>query len=390
MVIKISGGRIISGEKIYDNPGIYCEDGFICEKRDNAGEEINAAGLFITPGFIDIHTHGALLKFFHDGTADSFNTISAFQASHGVTALVGATSAMPVAEIVRCCEFMRANAGTEWDGARVLGLHVEGPFLSEKNKGAHRLEAILSCELKNYEPLLTYADAIRIITVAPDNDDAVSMIKAFAGRGVVVSGGHDSSSEPYIEKAIDAGMTHTTHIFCVMSTMTRENGRKYLGLTEFALEDDRLSVELIADGHHVTPRMARLVYKTKASKRVCLVSDMAFVGGLPPGNAIYEKRIPGLSAPSRIVVENGVAKLPDSPLNSGSICAVDQMLRNIVEWGVPLAHAVEMATGAPARVIREYARMGSINAGKFADITLLSPALDVVRTIVGGKTVWVK
>ncbi|MCL2834821.1 MAG: amidohydrolase family protein [Treponema sp.] len=397
MITKIKGGRIISGKRIYDNPGLLIEDGMLCSGRECAGpgsaeagpaEVIDAAGLYITPGFIDIHTHGALMKSFHDGTADSYQTISGFQASHGVTSVVGATSTMPIPEVVRCCRFMESQQGREWKGARVLGLHIEGPFLSIQNKGAHRAEDILSCERKNYEPLLPFAGAIKIITVAPDNDDAIGMIKEFAGRGVTVNGGHDYSYETFIDRAIDAGMTHTTHLFCAMSGWRWTNGKKYFGLTECALEDDRLSVELIADGHHTNARMVRLAYKAKGPDRMCLVSDMAEVGGLPPGDAVYELRTPGVPGSHTILVDNGVAKLPDRSLNAGSITAVDAMLRNAVSWGIPLAHAVEMVTGAPARVIREYSRMGSLDAGKLADITLLNPALDVVQTIVGGKTVY--
>ena len=401
MNTKITGGRIISAKKIYDNPGIIIKDGkiFSCSGGDNdktghAGggnfDIIDARGLYITAGFIDIHTHGALMKSFHDGTTESFDTISAFQASHGVSSVVGATSTMPMPEIVRCCRFMQTAAANNWSGARILGLHIEGPFLSKQNKGAHRIEDILGCERKNYEPLLPYTDVIKIITVAPDNDDAIAMIKEFSGRGVIVNGGHDYSYEPYIMKAIDAGMTHTTHFLCVMSGWHWVDKKKYLGLTECALEDDRLTVELIADGHHITQRMASLVYKIKGADRMCLVSDMAFVGGLPPGDAIYEVRTPGVSEPGSIIVDNGVAKIPDRTLNAGSITALDEMLKNMVSWGIPLAHAVEMATGTPAKIIDEYGRIGSIDAGKLADITLLTPSLDVAGTIIGGRMVYKK
>ena len=388
MTTKITGGRIISGKRIFDNPGIFIEDGKLCTERKNCGGEIDAAGLYITPGFIDIHTHGALMKSFHDGAGESFETISAFQASHGVTSVVGATSTMPMPEIIRCCAYMREVTGREWKGARILGLHIEGPFLSVQNKGAQRQEDILGCERKNYEPLLPYTDVIKIITVAPDNDDAIGMIKEFADRGVIVNGGHDYSYETFIDKAINAGMTHTTHLFCAMSGWRWVNGKKYFGLTECALEDDRLTVELIADGHHTNARMARLAYKCKGADGMCLVSDMVQVGGLPPGDAVYELRTPGVPGSHTIVVDNGVAKLPDRSLNAGSITALDTMLKNAVGWGIPLAQAVEMITGTPARIIREYDRIGSLDPGKLADITLLNSSLDVVRTIVNGKTVW--
>jgi N-acetylglucosamine-6-phosphate deacetylase len=389
MVTKITGGKIVSAKKIYENTGICIENGMLREACVYADEVIDAAGLYITPGFVDIHTHGALMCAFHDAAAGSFNTISAFQASHGVTSLVGAVSTMPMPEIIRCCEFMQTVAHKEWSGARILGLHAEGPFLSYVNKGAHPAEYLLGCERANYEPLLPFAgNAIRIITVAPDNTGAIAMIKEFADRGAVVNGGHDNSYEPYLEKAVDAGMSHVTHLFNVTSAIRKVNGIKYCGLTEFALEDDRMSVELIADGRHINPRMARLAYKAKGADKMCFVSDMITVGGMPSGDAVYEIRTPGIDAPGGVIVEDGVAKMPDRSHNAGSVTPVDRMVKNAVEWGIPLAHAVEMATGTPAKVIREYKRLGGLDIGKFADVTLLSPALDVVRTIVGGRTVF--
>jgi len=134
--------------------------------------------------------------------------------------------------------------------------------------------------------------------------------------------------------------------------------------------------------------MVNLAYRAKGPDKMCLVSDMVIVGGLPPGDAEYQTRTPGVPGFHVIVVDDGVAKIPDRTLNAGSITALDCMLRNVVSWGIPLAHAVEMVTGTPARIIREQNRIGSLDTGKLADITLLNPALDVVRTIVGGKTVY--
>ena len=390
MILKISGGRIISGKKVYDNTGIFVENGLLCHERSSFDAEIDATGLFITAGFIDIHTHGALMKSFYDGTIESYDTISTYQASHGVSSVVGAIATMPMPEILRCCMFMRSVAGRDFQGARILGLHIEGPFISAENKGAQRLEDIKNSEPEYYEQLLPYIDVIKIMTVAPDNDNAVNMIKKFASCGIILNGGHDNSHEPYIIKAIDAGMTHVTHLFCAMSSMRKIDGKKYLGLTECALEDDRLTVELIADGHHTSARLVRLAYKTKGADGMCLVSDLSVIGGMSLKDGSYEISIPGVPVPRTIVVENGEAKTPDLKNHAGSTTAIDTMLKNVVSWGIPLAHAIEMITATPARIINEYDRIGSLDIGKLADITLLSPALDVVKTIVGGNIVYEK
>jgi len=136
--------------------------------------------------------------------------------------------------------------------------------------------------------------------------------------------------------------------------------------------------------------MASLVYKSKGPDGMCLVSDMALVGGLPAGDAEYEIRTPGVPGFHKIIVDSGVAKLPDRSLNAGSITALDAMLKNIVNWGIPLEHAVEMITGTPAKIIRGYDRIGSLDPGKLADITMLDLQLEPVRTIVSGKTVFRK
>ncbi len=388
--LLLTGGTIISDGRRFENPGVLIRDGKIASLGRASADDavrIELGEQILIPGLIDIHTHGAVGHDFTEGTDEAFDAVSRYQARHGVTGVVATLLTMPLGEMVRCARYMDARAQRAWPGASILGLHLEGPFLSAKNKGAHSARDILAPDAANYEPLLPYAGAIRSMTVSPESDAAAQMIARFHARGVVLSGGHDDGSEPYIEKAVSAGMSHTTHLFCVMSTMARRNGRKYLGLTEMALLDDRLTTEVIADTFHTDAAMVRLAYKCKGADGMCLVSDMLSVGGLPAGEAEYTLTVPGVEGGLRVVVDQGVALLADRTLNAGSITPLDRMIKITAGYGIPIEDVVRMASETPARVVHA-ARKGSVRAGFDADLCVLSAAYDVQKTIVGGRVVY--
>lgn len=392
MITKIKGGKIISNRRITENPNIYLVNGSISFEPISADCEIDAGDCFITPGLIDIHSHGALMRDFTEGLFEAYDEISSFQCNHGVTAMLATTLTMPTAEILRCADLMRSCICDKkaFSGAQILGLHLEGPFLSKKNKGAHSKKYLLTAELENYASLLDYTDVIKTITVAPDTTGSIEMISRFCERGVVVSGGHDDSYETLLREAIKAGMSHTTHLFCAMSMQNRRVGEKHLGLTELALLDDNLTVELIADGVHVTKSMAQLAFKCKGADKICLVSDMLRVGGMPLDEKIYTLEIPGVDGGLKIFLDNRAARLAGSELNAGSITPLDKMIRNMVSWGFLLEDAIEMASGTPASVLHENDIRGALEEGKRADIAVWSSDLQVIRTIVNGNTVYEK
>ena len=387
--VFISDGTIITDGKQYENPGILLHEGKIVSFGSDSADamQYSAAGKYITPGFMDIHTHGAMGFDFTEGTWRAYNEISKYQARHGVTSLLATTLTMPMEEILRCCYAMREMSERPFEGSNILGLHLEGPFISKKNKGAHSEEDILPSEKRYYQELLQFTDVIRNMTVSPENEGAVQLIREFADRGATISGGHDDAGEPCIESAIRAGMTHSTHLFCVMSSIHRENGSKVCGLTELSLLDPRITTEVIADGVHTNEAMVKLAFKCKGAEGLCLVSDMLSVGGMPADGRLHTLEVPGVQGGLSVIVGDGVAKLAGSGLNAGSITPLDAMVRRVYGYGIPLPAVIQMVTSTPASVIGEE-KKGSIQVGKDADLCILDGDLHVVSTIVGGSIVY--
>lgn len=389
MAILIKGGTILSGGERRENPGLLLKDGKIAgPAQAEPARILDAGGGYILPGLVDIHTHGALGRDFTEGTQTAFDIITRFAVRHGVTSQVATLFTMPMAQILRCIQFAR-DYRRHPQGAQILGLHLEGPFISPERCGAQASDAVLPIAPENYAPLLAQADAIRMITLSPHCAQAEQMVRAFCQRGVKVTGGHDDGYEPMIAKCFDAGMHHTVHLFCAMSSARFRQGEKVAGLTEMALLDDRVSVELIADRAHTTPALIALACKCKPADKVCLVSDMLSVGGLPPQEEPYSIRIPGVEKALEVEIGPRSAKLAGSNHNAGGITALDRMLRNMVEDGVPLEAAARMATENPALAIGARQK-GRIEPGMDADICILDQELQVRYTIIAGEVVYHK
>jgi len=350
---------------------------------------IDARGGYIMPGLIDIHTHGGAGSDVMDATEDDLYNITRFHASHGVTTMLPTTLTAPMEDILRTLEVIRKLLKKDTGGSRIIGAHMEGPYLSCENKGAHPAKYLRIPENGDYKLLFDYTDVIRTITVAPELPGADRMIKELTDHGIIVAGGHDTAIDKEIFKAIECGMTHTTHAYCVMSSIQRINGRKHLGLIEVMLLDDRLTTEIIADNIHTPPLLVKLIFKCKRAKGVCIVSDSLRAAGMPKDDKLYVIGSRNQKDPYYVVVDDGVAKLPDRSLNAGSITNLDKMLKNLVhDCGISITDAVRMATLTPAEIIRINTWTGSIEEGKIADICITDKKFKVLKTIVSGKVVY--
>lgn len=389
MALLIRGGTILSGGERRENPGLLLKDGKIAGPAQAEPERVlDVQDGYVLPGLVDIHTHGALGRDFTEGTQAAFDTITRFAACHGVTSQVATLFTMPMTEILRCIQFARGYRRHP-QGAQILGLHLEGPFISPERCGAQASDAVLPIAPETYAPLLAQADVIRMITLSPHCAQAEQMVRAFCQRGVKVAGGHDDGYEPMIAKCFDAGMRHAVHLYCAMSTAHIREGEKYAGLTEMALLDDRVSVELIADRAHTTGALVALAYKCKPADKVCLVSDMLSVGGLPRQEEPYSIRIPGVSQALNVVIGQRSARLAGGNHNAGGITPLDVMLKNVVEDGIPLEAAARMATENPALAVGALQK-GRIEQGMDADICILDQNLQVRYTIIAGEVVYQK
>ena len=322
--------------------------------------------------------HGALDRDTMEASAEAFRAVCDFHASGGTTSLLLTTATAPVDAIIKVLEAVR-------DCRRVIsaiaGVHVEGPFISKAKAGAQCTEFIQDPSSAAVRQLLEHADVLKRVTIAPELPEALEAIEAFCARGIGVSGGHSDAWDEDARAAFDRGMRSVTHTFNCMSSARPRGIYRVAGLLEFALSESDISCELIADGHHVSPTLMKMLYRAKGPRGICLVTDATAGAGLPETSrfALFGKNC---------IVENGVCILADRSALAGSAARMIDLIRMMVcKVDVPLNEAITMATENPARAIGLETK-GRLIVGAEADLVVLSPRLDVVQTFGGGELLW--
>ena len=384
----IKNGRIVLKDSVLDGD-IRIENGRIaeigiglCAASDTV---IDADGLYVCPGFVDIHTHGGYGFDFMESSDEAFSSALAFHRDNGTTTVVPTSCTAPKNEIISFLEFSAGYvARGENKVARVAGVHLEGPYLSMKNKGAQNPKFLAVPDTDDYSYMLAYKDVIKTVTISPELPGADKMARELSSVGITVSGGHDDGIYPEFIPTIDAGMTHLTHLYCAMSDVRFKDGVRNVGLREYALIENRLTAELIADNKHIMRELGLMIYNAKGSEKLCVVSDSLSAAGMPNDGRTY--KIGAGENAQRIVAADGVAR-NEAGIFAGSITPVLGMVKNLVGWGIPLVEAVKMGSLIPARVIHEDSRIGSIEVGKLADICIIDDEFNVKNVIIDGKTV---
>jgi len=357
-------------------------------QESNSAEVIDAKGRYIVPGLVDIHVHGSKGADVLDATPEALETMSDFFVSHGVTGFVGTMVTAPPPDLLAGLENVRSvvrNGGLS--GAEILGVHQEGPFLSRAEKGCHPVDLLVPPTPKDYTRYLEYTDVLTSMTLAPELDGAVRLVRALCDAGVVASAGHTNGLYHEIEPAIDAGLSHATHCFCNMSTLRRAGVRhaqplkRVAGAVETILYDDRVTTELIGDGWHVGDALMKLAIRVKGVEHVCWVTDAMSAAGMPPGRYF----VGGVEA----IIEHGIARLPDNTAYASSVTTLDVCVRNGIErLGLSMRDSVRMATLTPATVIGVQDRKGSLEVGKDADVVILDADVNVQFTMARGQVVY--
>lgn len=378
-----TNARLILPDGIRDGFEVVVEEGKIAaigEPSLARGEHeiIDLNGNYLAPGFIDLHLHGALGRDTMEASAEAFHAICDFHASGGTTSLLLTTATAPLDEIVKVLQSVRDCRSTI--GA-IVGVHVEGPFISRAKAGAQCAEFIQNPSPPAVRQLLEYANVLKRVTIAPELPGALDAIKVFRAHGIRVSGGHSDASDEDARAAFDSGMRSVTHTFNCMSRARRRGIYRVAGLLEFALSEPEVSCELIADGHHVSPTLMKMLYRAKGAQGICLVTDATAGAGLADGSkfALFGKDC---------IVENGVCLLADRSALAGSAARMIDLVRMMVrEVNVPLNEAITMATGNPARAIGLETK-GRPSVGSDADFVVLSPQIEVVRTFAAGREIW--
>lgn len=378
------GGRIVLPDRVAEGMALVVLEGRIAglARPDDLGsdvERIDLAGGYAIPGMIDLHTHGALRVSFLDGSDEAFDTILREQLRHGVTGALATTSTAPLEQITACLERVRAHAGATAGRARLLGAHVEGPYFAAAQAGAQDPAHLRNPDDGSVEALLEFADAVRILSFAPELPGALSLTRRLVRCGIVPAAGHSSADDADVRAAEALGLRHVIHLWSGQSTTTRRGPWRVPGLLEAALASSSLTGEVIADGKHLPPTLLRLAWRTFGSERLCLVSDATSGAGLAAGTRFH---MGGME----YEVHDGVGMMLDRSAFAGSTCFLDHMVRVMTrEVGVPLAQAVRMASLTPAQVIGVDDRKGSLVPGKDADVAVFDPSLAPQWTMMGGQ-----
>jgi N-acetylglucosamine-6-phosphate deacetylase len=358
----------------------------IREQTQAGGDEVvDLAGNYLAPGFIDLHVHGALGRDGMEASAETFRAICDFHAKGGTTSLLLTTATAPLETLGGVLQAVRDCIGRRAPRSRITGaiagVHVEGPFISKAKCGAQRQEFIQNPSPAVVQQLLDHADVIKRVTIAPELPGALEAIENFYAHDISVSGGHSDAFDEDARAAFERGMRSVTHTFNCMSSARHRGVYRVGGLLEFALSEPQISCELIADGHHVSITLMKMLYQAKGPGGICLVTDATAGAGLPDGSRFS-------LFGNDCIVEGGVCLLADRSALAGSTARMIDLVRIMVrKVNVPLHEAVAMATQNPARAI-DVETKGRLATGADADFVVLSPDLQVLRTFMACDEVW--
>ena len=375
----IYGGEICEGEVAFENGVI------VPVPADASGAEIiDAKGAYVSAGFVDIHTHGGGDSDFLDNTEEAFLTAAKLHAQHGTTTLLPTATSGTPEETVGILGVMDRVAEMQHDGADMPGIHFEGPYFSPEQCGAQDPDKVRAPDPAEYEKVLSLSKRILRWSAAPELAGSDVFAAALREHGVLPAIGHSNAEYDEVAEALEAGFTHVTHLYSCCSTVHRRNAYRYAGIVEAAYLLDGLTVEIIADGVHLPPPLLQQVYRFIGPDRTALVTDSMRGAGMPNGESVLGSRETGL----KVIIEDGVAKLPDRTAFAGSVATMDRLVKNMVNLAkATLTDAVKMATETPARIVGLSDR-GTLDVGKRADIVLFNDEFRVLRTIVGGRTVY--
>ncbi len=331
---------------------------------------------YLVPGFIDLHIHGAFGADVMDATVEALQTIASRLPEEGTTSFLATTMTAPAEQIEQAVENV-ANYMQTYNvpgQSEILGIHLEGPFLSPKRAGAQHPSNIIEPNISLFQRWQQKANgAIRLVTLAPEENYGLALVSYLKEHGVIASIGHSNAGYEQVMEAIRAGVTHATHLFNGMSGIHHRKP----GVALAALMHEEIVCELIADGVHVAPEMVRFAYRNKGKEGLIIITDAMRAKCLGEG----EYELGG----QLVIVRDGKAMLSDGTL-AGSVLTLKQAVQNVIDFtDCTLEDAIYMASTTPAKQLGIFDRKGSIRVGKDADLVVLNEKHEVVMTICRGK-----
>ena len=380
--LAVTAGRVMTPDRVILDGVVLVEGPKILEVGSRRAvrfsrDEFQVVGhsqQLLAPGFIDVHTHGAMGRDVMEGTDEALEVISRFLAAHGTTSFLATTvTASPIATL-QAVEALGSQVDRPLPGARMLGLHLEGPFINPEKRGAHTAKYIRRPSTLIFDQLLACSShQIKLITVAPEVEGSLELIRFARAKGVVVSLGHSNATLEETMAAIALGAGNATHTFNAMRPFSHRDP----GILGAVLTAPEIWAELIADGVHVSPAAINLCIQCKSARRILLISDAVSATGMPEG----QYRLSDIE----ITLSGGICRTREGQL-AGSTLTQDQALRNMVGWShLPLEAVLGMLTRNPAQSLGIAESKGTLAEGRDADMVLLDRNLRVNTTIIQGE-----
>jgi N-acetylglucosamine-6-phosphate deacetylase len=377
--MQITNGKIITPDGVLTDHTLVLDGSTIqaivpANAAPSEGEVINAQGMWIAPGLIDVHVHGGDGHDTMDATVKAIHGMARFFAKHGVTSYYPTTMSAPAANTLQAIENVAACPQPE-DGAEHLGVHVEGPYLSIEFPGAQSTSVLRKADPMEYGRWFE-TGVVKLITVAPELDGSLELIDEGVKRGIEFAIGHSGASYEQVGIAADHGVRQATHTFNGMLGLHHRNPGTLGGV----LTDDRIYGQVIGDGIHVHPAMVKLLVRAKGTGRAILITDSIRAAGLPDGDY-------GLGD-QKVTVRGGICRIANGSL-AGSTATLDGVLRNVMKFaGLTLPQAIPMATSTPAEAMNLAGKKGVLQEGADADVILLDDEIKVRMAMVCGRVVY--
>lgn len=333
---------------------------------------IDLDGKYVVPGFIDVHIHGSNGADAMDGTVEALKTISSYIATKGTTKFLATTLTSSKEELINVLKIAADLQDKEIDGATIFGVHMEGPYFDIEYKGAQNekyMKPATEKEIKDY--LDVKPGLVKMMSLSPHTEQSIETVKFLKENGVIVSVGHSAAKFNDVMKAVDAGLSHSTHTFNGM----RGINHREPGVAGAVLISDKINAEVIFDKIHIHPEIVRLMIKAKGTDKVVCITDAMAATGLPNG----DYKLGELD----VYVKDGEARLKSNDSLAGSVLTMDKAFKHVIELGYPIYEAVKLTSTNAA--IEFGLNAGAIEVGKEADFTVLDDSYNVDMTIVNGN-----
>ena len=356
--------------------GFAVEDGRFCKVLEQPAEDaVDLGGAYVIPGLIDIHTHGNSGADFSDGNYDDDVKMASYLAKNGITSFAPATMTLPYEVIGEALAAgLKLKKNHPDNTARLLGVQMEGPFFSEKKKGAQNGDYLKLPDYEAFKKLFDESEGlIAVADLAPELEGSIDFIKK-AKNDCTVSIAHTDANYEEAKAAIEAGATHVTHLYNAMPPIHHRKP----GVIGAASENEKVKAEIICDGIHVHPASVRMAFKLFGAERMCLISDALRCCGMPDGEYMLGGQ--------KVWLKDNVARLEDDTI-AGSATNLYLCMKNTIEFGIPKEDAVRAATWNPAQEIHQEKEVGSIANGKLADFVICDEDLNLKEVYIGGVLV---